>query len=131
MVQRTSHHNPHTAGQLAGLSSARGVKPGFSGEPTMKLTALFAAVGHGIMAAAEKFETSTAGQTVATDASKTLSDAASAAIGFVQQGATQPAVDAIAPALTKIGIPAAISTGVASMFVQQGEGFLGQLVAKI
>ena len=96
-----------------------------------KFTAILAAIGHGIMAAAEKFEASAGGQTVAVDAGKTLSDAGSAALGLVQAGATQPAIDALTPGLTKIGIPPAVAGPLAVYTVSQGEAFLGQLAAKI
>ena len=94
----------------------------------MKLTALFAAVGHGVMAAAEKFENSTGGATVVSDAKKTISDGITAAIGYVRQGATQQATTEASAVLTKLGLPAEASTVLAGYAVSQGEGFLTSFI---
>ena len=94
----------------------------------MKFLAILAAAGHALIAAAEHLEASPAGQTVAADAKKTLSDGVSAAIAGVRQGATNDAVAAASSALTKVGVPAEAATLLSQLGVSQGETFLAPLL---
>ena len=87
------------------------------------------AAGSALAAAAKEIEGSPAGAAVVIDAKKTVSDAATAALGYVQQDAAPAAATALTTGLTKIGVPSEIAGLLAQVGVSQGEAFLGQLVS--
>ena len=87
--------------------------------------------GSALVAAAKEVEGSAAGQTIAVDAKKTVSDAATAAVGYVQQNAAPAATQALSAGLAKVGVPSEVAALLAQLGVSQGETFLSQIASAI